>query len=76
MVDNATLRTLQPFQPQRHSYYEAARNPRLLLTIGRAPIKQLGEVSYDIVVLGALVCALAGVWHIGVITTPADLGRR
>ena len=46
--DTATLLLiLLPFQPQRRGHYEAASNPRLFIAIGRVPITQLGEASYN-----------------------------
>ena len=48
IVDTATLLLiLPPFQPQRHDHYEAASNSRLFIAIGRVPITQLGEASYN-----------------------------
>ena len=48
IVDTGTLLLiLPPFQPQGQVHYEAASNPRLFIAIGRVPITQLGEASYN-----------------------------
>jgi hypothetical protein len=77
IVDAGTLLLiLPPFQPQRQVHYEAASNPRLFIAIGRVPITQLGEASYNRAGPGRInMCACWRLARLGLFTTSADLGR-